>query len=353
MATALGQINTTTLLYTAAEVDTLLVSYIKADGTVPLTADWNAGAFQISARNFLSAGTTASVFEDNTDDNSQQTPLVIRRSRSSATAPGAAGFGVALAFSLEGFTNDSFASAGSFSVFWEGAQINDTTSRDSSMRINTMQNAVAVTNLYLNSSGYVAVNSTISPISVLEIRGDGVTQNTDGIRIINPNVSHGMTGVTASNVYGQITWLSAGSGGLVVQGLDDTGTSVPALMLQGTLGSSTPTQSAVEIQGRKKDLLVTQPLSDSELLCVFKNSATAVGTMLGNGALFLGGTSSPSEKLTVAGRIRSTISDIVVEDNARGLILKDTQAPPHYWRIQVTTLGVLFTTDLGTSLPLE
>jgi len=64
-------------------------------------------------------------------------------------------------------------------------------------------------------------------------------------------------------------------------------------------------------------------------------------------------TTTAAEFLTVAGRVRSTTSDIVVETNTRGLILKDTQATPHYWRITVSTLGVLTTTDLGTSLPAE
>lgn len=61
----------------------------------------------------------------------------------------------------------------------------------------------------------------------------------------------------------------------------------------------------------------------------------------------------PSEKLTVAGRIRSTNSDIAIESSSRGLILKDTQATPHYWRITISTAGVLTTTDVGTSLPAE
>jgi hypothetical protein len=43
--------------------------------------------------------------------------------------------------------------------------------------------------------------------------------------------------------------------------------------------------------------------------------------------------------------------DVRVDNNAGGLILKDTQATPHYWRVKVSTLGVLTTTDLGTSLP--
>lgn len=65
------------------------------------------------------------------------------------------------------------------------------------------------------------------------------------------------------------------------------------------------------------------------------------------------GTTSPSEKLTVAGRIRSTNSDIAIESSSRGLILKDTQATPHYWRITISNAGVLTTTDVGTTLPAE
>lgn len=64
-------------------------------------------------------------------------------------------------------------------------------------------------------------------------------------------------------------------------------------------------------------------------------------------------TTSPSEKLTVGGRIRSTNSDIAIESNSRGLILKDTQSTPHYWRITISNTGVLTTTDVGTSLPSE
>jgi len=37
---------------------------------------------------------------------------------------------------------------------------------------------------------------------------------------------------------------------------------------------------------------------------------------------------------------------------SEGLYLKDTQAPPHYWRVNVNNLGVLVTTDTGTTPPL-
>jgi hypothetical protein len=46
-----------------------------------------------------------------------------------------------------------------------------------------------------------------------------------------------------------------------------------------------------------------------------------------------------------------TTDDLIVNLATKGLVLKDTQATPHYWRLTVTTLGVLVTTDLGTAVP--
>jgi hypothetical protein len=46
-----------------------------------------------------------------------------------------------------------------------------------------------------------------------------------------------------------------------------------------------------------------------------------------------------------------TLTDIIIDDSSRGLILKDDASPPHYWRVTVNSSGVLQTTDLGTSKP--
>lgn len=46
-----------------------------------------------------------------------------------------------------------------------------------------------------------------------------------------------------------------------------------------------------------------------------------------------------------------TTDDLIVDLATKGLVLKDTQGTPHYWRLTVTTLGVLVTTDLGTTAP--
>lgn len=47
-----------------------------------------------------------------------------------------------------------------------------------------------------------------------------------------------------------------------------------------------------------------------------------------------------------------TLSDDIRVNNADGgLILKDHQGTPHYWRVTVSNVGALIITDIGTTLP--
>lgn len=46
-----------------------------------------------------------------------------------------------------------------------------------------------------------------------------------------------------------------------------------------------------------------------------------------------------------------TTDDVIIDLATKGLVLKDTQATPHYWRVTISTLGVLQTADLGTTKP--
>jgi hypothetical protein len=47
----------------------------------------------------------------------------------------------------------------------------------------------------------------------------------------------------------------------------------------------------------------------------------------------------------------TTTNDIVVDLGTKGLVLKDTQATPHYWRVTVDNTGTISTTDIGTEAP--
>ncbi len=46
-----------------------------------------------------------------------------------------------------------------------------------------------------------------------------------------------------------------------------------------------------------------------------------------------------------------TTDDVIIDLATKGLVLKDTQGTPHYWRLTISTLGVLVITDLGTTKP--
>ena len=43
--------------------------------------------------------------------------------------------------------------------------------------------------------------------------------------------------------------------------------------------------------------------------------------------------------------------DVIVDTATKGLVLKDTQGTPHYWRVTVSNVGALVITDLGTTKP--
>lgn len=46
-----------------------------------------------------------------------------------------------------------------------------------------------------------------------------------------------------------------------------------------------------------------------------------------------------------------TTDDVVIDLATKGLVLKDTQATPRYWRVTINNTGSLVTTDLGTTKP--
>lgn len=46
-----------------------------------------------------------------------------------------------------------------------------------------------------------------------------------------------------------------------------------------------------------------------------------------------------------------TTDDIIIDLATKGIVFKDTQGTPHYWRLTVDNTGTLVTTDLGTTKP--
>ena len=48
-----------------------------------------------------------------------------------------------------------------------------------------------------------------------------------------------------------------------------------------------------------------------------------------------------------------TVGVIVIDTATTGIVFKDTQGTPHYWRLTVDNSGNLVTTDLGTTKPVS
>jgi hypothetical protein len=46
-----------------------------------------------------------------------------------------------------------------------------------------------------------------------------------------------------------------------------------------------------------------------------------------------------------------TVGTLIIDTATTGVVLKDTQGTPHYWRLTVDNTGSLVTTDLGTTKP--
>ena len=53
---------------------------------------------------------------------------------------------------------------------------------------------------------------------------------------------------------------------------------------------------------------------------------------------------------TIGAKI-DTAEDVIVDLTTKGLVLKDTQVEPHYWRVTIEEDGALVTTDCGTVKP--
>jgi hypothetical protein len=51
------------------------------------------------------------------------------------------------------------------------------------------------------------------------------------------------------------------------------------------------------------------------------------------------------------GGVQLNTTDIVIDSGTKGMVLKDTQGTPHYWRVTVSNVGALVVTDLGTTAP--
>ena len=79
---------------------------------------------------------------------------------------------------------------------------------------------------------------------------------------------------------------------------------------------------------------------------------TAVG-MDSAGNVALGNEIVPQEKLTVAGRIRTTNSDIAIEDGTRGILMRSTGTDTNWYRVTIVNGALTLTSTGSTTIPTE
>lgn len=82
--------------------------------------------------------------------------------------------------------------------------------------------------------------------------------------------------------------------------------------------------------------------------------AVAWSTITGKPTTVAGFNITDAATLNASSRVEQgtdTTDDLIVDSNITGLVLKDNNATPHYWRVTVSTGGSLVVTDLGTTKP--
>lgn len=148
---------------------------------------------------------------------------------------------------------------------------------------------------------------------------------------------------------GRVTF--AGTGGLLVDDADltfatDTLTAKNVVVPTNLTLSNLTASRLAQTDGSKIAASVT------DLTTYIAGTANQVTvTNDGDGTVTLAAPQNLHTSATPTFAKLTTTDDVIVDDSANGLVLKDAAGTPHYWRLSVSTLGVLSTADLGTSPP--
>jgi len=143
------------------------------------------------------------------------------------------------------------------------------------------------------------------------------------IYLSDGNVSHGMTTLIPTNVFGDITTWAGNNGGLALHGYSDS-TSGDALLIQGISGGTgTLTNAPVTFRAGKKSGTSATNVTGNDLAFNFqpRSGTLSYMTILGGGNVGIGDT-DPAYKLSVDGTA-SISDDFYVGD---GLIFADISA---------------------------
>lgn len=205
--------------------------------------------------------------------------------------------------------------------------------------------------LVLSSRGLTSSNATTANTAIYNhfaLSGTLTGDASAGHFVAGSNISHTfVAGAATQNFVENYSQITTATGIATNSGI------VSAYWVEGGLTSSVTTGNPIYYGYRYKPTHSITNLTGTFTETSFRSAPSITTTTAGNVTL-VGFDHDPT--LTVAGTLshyafRARLGDISIEDSARGLILKDTAGTPHYWRVTISTIGVLTTTDLGTTLP--
>ena len=108
-----------------------------------------------------------------------------------------------------------------------------------------------------------------------------------GFRISDDDISHGITDWLPDKNFIQIRAYSDTAGGANFIGISDT--DLMGVVIQGIVGTSTPTVSSMRFIGQKKSGIAVQAMGAAETVFNFQNYGTDLLSILGNGTIILYG----------------------------------------------------------------
>ncbi len=172
-----------------------------------IEAGGNVGIGTTTPVGVLHAIGTGIIFERNESDNNGRWTQQVRRTRADSTPPNA-GFGGAMGFALEGYSDNDIVAAASVGAYWETNQIDDTTARDSYLGFSTMEDNTLSERIRINSSGNVGIGTT-SPGSKLHVYGGNIQLEDNYYIGLNSQVrtlygSGNVTNTAGNSIYAMI-----------------------------------------------------------------------------------------------------------------------------------------------------
>lgn len=158
------------------------------------------------------------------------------------------------------------------------------------------------------TGSFLGLGGTGTPAATLEINDAAANGQLTQHRYRINGLTTGFTGIVPTDIYGLHGWWNSGSGGYFMGGFSEDGTT-PSFVFIGYNGATgSVTAGCFEYRGAKRSGTSTTALSSTDVHAVYSNNGTVIGTMLGNGALKLGATGSPTAFLHLGASTTSLAS---------------------------------------------